>query len=129
VVELSVIGGIVRAKVIGWRKLLTFIAGIDIALDCIVHAGLGDPGLPHFQPGDRRTLGASIPGVFALGRFSMGKPPRKAFLDLRRSSEQVVVLELKNATYDLLMVEVADARHAVAQIDAARISFERRIPG
>jgi Ca2+/H+ antiporter len=46
----------------------------------------------------------------------MGQPRRIAFLHLNRSSRQVVVLDLRNFQYDLVMVAVDDAAKIVGQI-------------
>jgi Fe-S-cluster formation regulator IscX/YfhJ len=116
VVNLSVVGNVLRVEVLGWRKWLTFIPRFDIATDCIARASVGPAGLPQFRRTDRRVGAASIPGWFALGRFSMGQPRQRAFLDLRRSSKEVVILDLKNFRYDLVMVEVDDARKTVERI-------------
>lgn len=128
-VNLSVIDNVVRVEVVGWRKLLAFTSRFDIAIDCIIRAGMGSPGLPRFLASDRRTLGTSIPGRFAYGRFSMGKPLRSAFLDLSYRSQQVIVLELRNSTFDLVMVEVEDARRAVRQIADAQSALPLRAAG
>ncbi len=127
--NLSVIGNVVRVEVTGWRKLLTFISRFDILIDCIVRAGVFPPVLPRFQFTDRRTGGASITGWFALDQFSMGRPRWSAFLDLRLSSQQVVVLDLRDSKFDRVMVEVEDARQAVAQIDRAGGPFALRDAG
>jgi len=78
---------------------------------------VGPAGLPTFRIGDIRTLGTSLPGVVAVGSFRMGRPWQRVFLDLRRSSREVLVLELEEWRYDCVMAEVRDALAAVRAIE------------
>ncbi len=128
-VNLSVIGNVLRVEVLGWRKLLAFISSFDIAIDCIVRASIGPAGLPNFRRTDLRIGGTSLPGWFALGRFYMGQPQRTVSLDLRKASKEVVVLDLKNSKFELVMVEVDNARRSVERIGEAKGASSVRAAG
>ena len=121
-VELSVRDGVVHLDVLGWARILAFASTLDIPLRCIKSAVAGAAGLPKFRWGDLRLGGTSIPRLFAVGTFSMGSPRRRSFLDLRRASKEVVVLELENCGYDLVMVEVSNADRALKLIAEAKES-------
>jgi hypothetical protein len=118
-VEISIKDGVLHLDLLGWSKLLALARSLDIPFACVKSAAAGPPGLPKFQWGDRRVGGTGLPGVVAAGRYSMGNPRRRVFLDLRGSSRNVVVLELAGYRYDLVMVEVADAHRALQVIGAA----------
>lgn len=118
--EITLTESAVRVRLRGWRKLLTIMSGFDIPLSSIRHVSIGSPGLPQFAWKDRRVGGSSIPGHFAMGRFRMGSPPRRAFLELKASSREVLRLDLNGFAYDFVLVEVDDARRAVDLIDGAR---------
>jgi hypothetical protein len=49
----------------------------------------------------------------------MGSPHRRTFLDLRRSSQEVLALELQNHRYDVVMVDVDDVRGVLEMIREA----------
>jgi hypothetical protein len=57
-----------------------------------------------------------VPGRLATGRFWMGSPHRWVFLNLRKSSKEVLVLELQNYRYDVVMVEVDDVARVLEMI-------------
>ena len=111
--------GILHLGLSGWSKLLAICSSLDIPLGCIKRARAGAPGLPKFSWTDLRTGGTSLPGILAAGRFSVGSPRRKTFLDLRRSSKQVLSLELENYAYDAVLVEVDDIARVLAMIGEA----------
>jgi hypothetical protein len=115
----SISDSVIHIELSGWSKLLAISGNLHIPLRCIKHAAMGAPGLPRFHRTDLRTGGTSLPGVLAVGRFSMGSPRRKVFLDLRRSSKQVLALELENHRYDAVLVEVEDVARALAMIAEA----------
>ena len=68
----------------------------------------GCASLPKFRWTDLHLGGTSVPGILAAGRFWMASPHCWVFLDLRRSSKEVLVLKLQNYRYDAVMVEVDD---------------------
>jgi len=51
----------------------------------------------------------------------MGSPHRWVFLDLRRSSKEVLVLELQDYRYDAVMVEVDDIARVLEMIRLGRL--------
>ena len=105
-------------ELVGWSKWLALSRGLDIPYSCIMSATAGAAGLPKFRWTDLRLGGTHVPGSLATGRFWMGSPHRWVFLDLRKSSIEVLVLELVNYRYDVVMVEVDDVTRVLAMIDA-----------
>jgi len=101
--------------------LLALSRGLDIPLACIKSATAGAPGLPKFRWTDVRLGGTGVPGTLAVGRFWMGSPHRWVFLDLRRSSKEVLVLELQDYRYDAVMVEVDDIARVLEMIRLGRL--------
>jgi len=120
-VKASIRDGVLHLELSRWSKLLAILGSLNIPLHCIKRATAGAPGLPEFRWTDLRTRGTSVPGVLAAGRFSMGSPRRRAFLDLRRTSKEVLFLELENYPYDAVIVEVDDIIQTLQMIaEAAR---------
>jgi hypothetical protein len=118
-VRASIRDSVLHLELSGWSKLLAISRSLDIPLHCINRATAGAPGLPEFRWTDLRTGGASLPGVLAAGRFSMGSPRRRTFLDLRRTSKAVLFVELENYRYDTVIVEVDDITRVLQMIDEA----------
>lgn len=115
-VTASIRDRILYLEIPGWRKWLALTGSLDIPLSCIVSAARGEPGLPKFRSGDLRLGGTGLPGLLAMGRYRMGSPPRRTFLALRRSSREVLVLELRDYRYDIVRVEVDDVAGVLAMI-------------
>lgn len=104
----------------GWSVILGLRRSLDIPLHCIQGVQAGPAGLPGVRFGDIRTLGTSVPRLVAVGSFWMGKSWERVFLDLRRSSKEVLVLELRGWRYDRVIVEVRDAKSAVRMVEEGR---------
>ena len=119
-------GRSLHIDVLRWSAILGLRRSLDIPAGHVRGVRVGPPGLPTFRLGDLRTLGTSLPGVVAVGSFRMGRPWRRAFLDLRRSSREVLVLELEGWRYDCIMAEVRDAQAAVYAIE--RVCRARPVP-
>jgi len=118
-VQASIRDSVLHLELSGWSKWLAISSNLQIPLHCITHATAGAPGLPRFGLTDLRTAGTSLPGILAAGRFSMGSPHRRTFLDLRRSSKQVLSLDLENHRYDTVLVEVDDVFQILQMIEDA----------
>ena len=116
-VKASINGGVLHLELLGWSKWLAISSNLDIPLRCITRATAGAPGLPEFRWTDLRTAGTSLPGIFAVGRFSMASPRRRTFLDLWRSSKQILSLELENYRDDAVTVEVDDIAQVLQMIN------------
>jgi hypothetical protein len=114
-VELTVKGNDLHVEVLGWDKLLGLKSSIDVPLTAIKSVS-ATAGLPRFQRADIRVLGTGIPRVMAVGTHWIGSPHRWAFLDLRRSSKEVVSLEIEGQFYSTIIVEVKNAAMAIEQI-------------
>ena len=102
-VELTVKGSDLHVEILGWDKLLGFKSSIDVPLSAIKSVR---EGLPEFRWTDIRVLGTGIPRVLAVGTHWIGSPHRWAFLDLRKSSKEVVSLEIEGQFYSTIIVEV-----------------------
>ena len=118
-VRASIKDDILHLDLLGWSKLLAISRSLDVPLHCIKRSTAGPPGLPRFRATDLRTGGTSLPGILAAGRFSMGSPRRRTFLDLRRSSKEVLSLDLENYRYDAVLVEVEDVHLVLEMIHEA----------
>jgi len=112
----SVSNNVLHLELTGWSRWLAPSRGLDIPLSCIKSATGGPAGLPKFRWTDLRLGGTHVPGRVATGRFWMGSPHRWVFLDLRRSSKGVLILELQNYRYEVVMVEVDDVARVLKMI-------------
>ena len=120
-VRTSVKNGVLHLELVGWDQLLALSRDLDIPFACIKSATAGAPCLPKFRWTDLRLGGTGVPGTLAVGRFWMGSPHRWVFLDLRRSSKEVLVLELQDYRYDAVMVEVDDIARVLEMIRLGRL--------
>ncbi len=111
---------VIHVEMLGWSKLFTLRRSLDIPAQCVRGAVAGEPGLPPLRWSDLRLGGTALPGLIAAGTYYMGRPRRWVFIDLRRSSKNVLVLELEGYRYSTLMVEVADVAQALRLVEAAR---------
>lgn len=114
-VELTVRDGVLEARILGLHKLWALKSRIRVPLSK-VRAVRHDPGatLPWTA---LRMPGTYVPGAITAGTYRLGR--RKEFWDVVRR-DRVVVIELEDAGYDRLVVEVADPIAAVRTIEAAR---------
>jgi len=119
VVEITVRDSVIHVEMLGWSRLFTLRGSLDIPAHCVTSAAAGEPGLPPFRWNDLRLGGTGVPGLIAAGAYYMGRPRRWVFVDLRRSSKNVLVLELEGYSYKTLMVEVADVPQALRLVEAA----------
>jgi hypothetical protein len=113
-VELSIMGNDLHVEILGWDKLLGMKSSIDVPVGAIKSVDAA-AGFPKLRWTDIRVLGTGYPGV-AIGTFWMGSPHGWAFLDVRRSSKDVVSFEIEGRFYSSIVVEVTDARTAVEEI-------------
>jgi hypothetical protein len=116
-VEMSVKGGDLHIDVLGWSRLLGFKRSLDIPLTAVKQVSAAS-GLPHFQWGDIRAPGTSIPGVLAIGTYWIGSPRRRAFIDVNRWSKNVVKLEIEGQRYSIVIAEVKDAQATIREIQS-----------
>jgi hypothetical protein len=123
-VELSVRGNELHVEVLGWSKLLGFKSSIDVPLVAIKSVS-ANAELPKFRWTDIRALGTSIPGAVAVGTYWIGSPHRWVFLDVRRSSKDVVSIEIEGQFYSRLIVDVKDAPVALQLLDSNLTSIQR----
>ena len=119
-VEITARDNVIHVEMLGWSKLFTLRGSLDIPARCVRSAVAGEPGLPVFRWNDLRLGATGVPGLIAAGACYMGRPRRWVFLDLRRSSKNVLVLELEGYSYSTLMVEVADVPQALRLVEATR---------
>jgi hypothetical protein len=117
-VELTVTGNQLHVEILGWSRLLGFKRTIDLPLDAIRSVST-DAKLPQFRWTDVRALGTSIPGAIAVGTYWIGSPHRWVFIDVRRSSKDIVSIEIDGQFYSRLIVEVKDAAVAVPLLQSS----------
>lgn len=115
-VKASLRNGVLHLELVGWSTWLALSRGLDIPLSCVKSAAPGPPGLPKFRWTDLRLGGTHVPSTLATGRFWMGSPHRWVFLDLRQSSKEILVLQLEDYRYDVVMVEVDDVTAVLKMI-------------
>ncbi|HEV2170997.1 MAG TPA: hypothetical protein VGR40_08620 [Candidatus Binatus sp.] len=123
-VELTVRGDQLHVEILGWSKLLGFKSSIDVPLVAIKSVD-ANAELPKFRWTDIRALGTSIPGAVAVGTYWIGSPHRWVFLDVRRSSKDVVSVEIEGEFYSRLIVEVKDAPIALALLQSSLAGVQR----
>lgn len=104
-------------EILGWSCLFALKRHLDIPLKAIKRVSVGH--VPKFRWGDIRVLGTSIPGVLAAGTFLMGAPRRRALVDIRKRSTQVLDLELEEQPYQSVIAEVRDAETSCRSIESA----------
>jgi hypothetical protein len=112
-VELSVKGDNLHLEVLGWDKFLGMKGSIEVPLTAIKNVS-ASAGLPKFRWTDLRVMGTGFPGT-AIGTYWIGSPHCWAFLDVRRSSKEVISLELEGQFYSRIIVEVKNAQAAIEQ--------------
>ena len=112
----SVDGGMLRIRPLGWARIFALSSGLDIPIADIRRAAAGPPGLPHFEWGDFRAGGTGVPGFCAMGTYMMGQPRQRVFLDLRASSKSVLSLEIDGHDYARVRVEVENLDAALKAI-------------
>ncbi len=101
-------------EVEGLDKLWALKSRLTIPL-AHVRGATADPGIVD-EPKGWRGPGAHIPGVIVAGTFH--QDGKKVFWDVHDKTKAVVI-ELKDETYQRLVVEVADPRATVEVIERA----------
>src|ERR1022692_3541944 len=99
---------------LGWSKLWAIRSRLEIPLASIKNVradGVIPKGL------NIRLFGTGFPGVISAGMFTDFK--RWAFFDLRSDRTNVLILELSGWKYEVVAVEVKDARVAAERISNA----------
>jgi hypothetical protein len=110
-VDIKISGEHLEVEFLGWSKLWALRSRLEIPLAAIKSAR-ADQEVPkgfYF-----RAFGTGFPGVVSAGMFTDFK--RWAFFDLRADRTNVVVMELAGWKYDVVAVEVRDARASVETI-------------
>lgn len=117
-VELSIHDGILDVRLKGLHKVWALKSRIRVPLSKVREVR-HDPGAT--MPWTAiRMPGTYVPGVITSGTYYVGGK-KKEFWDVVRR-ERIVVIELKDAEYDRLVVEVEDPLVAVRMIEEARKS-------
>jgi hypothetical protein len=123
VVDIKISGNQLDFEFLGWSKLWALRNRLAIPLASIKKVRTdGDVPKGFYF----RALGTGFPGMIAAGIFTDFK--RWAFFDLRADRTNVVMLELAGWKYDVVAVEVKDARATAEMIRKAiapRPSFPR----
>lgn len=125
-VEITVAADHLYVEVLGWSKLWAFRSHLDVPLPCVKHARLADGDVPRNYP--IRFPGTGFPGLIAAGSYTDFSFKRWAFFDLRNRRENVLVIELAGWKYEVLVVEVRDARATMQMINAAIAALPRAEP-
>jgi hypothetical protein len=86
VVDLSLIGNVLRVHVLSWRKFLIFISRFDIPVDGTLRARVEPPGPPQFRSRDRRVGDAAQIVVQTVEQIAEGIGEAKGPMSLRVES-------------------------------------------
>ena len=112
-VDLAVSDGKLHVGVRGADKLWALKGSLAIPLDHITGIRI-DPEIAKGWYHGIRFPGTSVPGVITAGTYH--KDGQKVFWDVH-NSDHAIVIELRDESYDRLVVEVADPEAAVALIE------------
>jgi hypothetical protein len=114
-VEVTIEGSLAVFTVQGWDKLWSFRSRVEIPLKHIedVHA---DPSPPMGWFQGLKMLGADVPHLFRAGTFY--QEGGWVFWDVRHK-EQAIVVELRDETFQKLVVEVSDPQATIALLQDA----------
>jgi hypothetical protein len=111
-VDLVVVGSELVVRVRGFGKVLALKSQIRLPLRSIVGVRL-DPDAVHGIWKGWRFPGTHIPGLVVAGTFY--RAGKKAFWSVGRGA--AVVIDLENAAYDQLVVEVEDPEATVRLLE------------
>jgi hypothetical protein len=115
VVELSVAGGQVWIKVLGWSKVWALKSHLEVPLIYLRDARIGGDLPKGFWI---RLPGTDVPGLIKAGSYTNGRG-RWSFWDIRRSRDRTLVIELSDWKYDFIVVEVEDPAAAMEMLRQA----------
>ncbi|MER5866363.1 hypothetical protein [Kitasatospora sp. NPDC002040] len=110
----SVANDTLTVEVEGLDRLWAVKSRIEIPLGN-VRGATADPGIVR-EPKGIRAPGTHLPGVIVAGTFH--RDGEKVFWDVK-NPERAVVIELADAKYTRLVIEVADPRSTVALVEQA----------
>ncbi len=113
-VRISIDGRDLIVHVQGLDKLWALKSRLTVPLEH-VRGATADPGIVR-EPKGWRAPGAHIPGVIIAGTFR--QDGQKVFWVVHDSTKAVVI-ELRDETYQRLVLEVEDPRATVSQIERA----------
>lgn len=115
---LQVQGSYLRVNLSNLEAALAFSRGFSIPLRCISGVTI-DHGIGAFRKG-LRVPGTHVPGFLALGTFV--HDGIRTFWSIKRGS-QAIVVTLKGAKFDRVIVEVEDPYEVVTAINQARANL------
>jgi hypothetical protein len=113
-VDIKIGGDYLDVEFVGWSKLWALRSRLEIPLASIKNVR-ADGEIP--KGFYIRAFGTGIPRMISAGMFTDFK--RWAFFDLRADRTNVVIIELAGWKYDVVAVQVKDARTSVEMIRAA----------
>ena len=105
-------GNTVKFEVEGLHKLWAFTNHITLSMDNIVSVRKDPAVLSNW--GGLRLLGTSIPFIFKAGTYR--KKGKTSFWDVFRKKNCIIV-ELQNAQYDQLVIEVENPEAAIKLLE------------
>lgn len=113
-VVISIDGENLRVDVQGMHRFWALKSRLTIPLTH-VRGATADPGIIA-EPKGWRAPGTHLPGVIVAGTFY--QDGARVFFDVRHQ-DRAIVIELKDDTYQRLVIEVDDPRAAVETIEQA----------
>jgi hypothetical protein len=107
-------------EVQGWHKLWSLRSRLEVPLEHVS----GVRTAADERPGGIRAPGTHIPGIIAAGTFY--QDGKKVFWDVHNPANAIAV-DLQDESYSTLIVEVADPRTAMSNIESALFNAHYRI--
>ena len=104
----------------GWHKLWTLRSRLEVPLENVV----GVRSAVDERPSGIRAPGTHIPGIIAAGTFY--HDGKKVFWDVHDPANAIAI-DLQDENYSTLIIEVADPRSAMSNLDSALFDAHYRI--
>jgi hypothetical protein len=120
-VEITIEGEMLAVRVLGWSKLWCFKSRLEVPLRRVQQVRIGGE-LP--QGYWLRMPGTSMPGVITAGSY--WKRSGWSFWDVRRRTDNVLIIQLSNAEYDYIVVEVSNPAVTLSMIQSALQRFREK---
>ena len=107
-------------QVQGWHKLWSLMSRLEIPLEHVS----GVRSAADERPSGIRAPGTYIPGIITAGTFY--QDGKKVFWDIHDPANAIAI-DLQDENYSTLVIEVADPRSAMSNIESALFNAHYRI--
>jgi len=107
-------------EVQGWHKLWSLMSRLEVPLE---HVN-GVRSAADERPSGIRAPGTYLPGIITAGTFR--QDGKKVFWDVHDPAKAIAI-DLQDESYSTLIIEVADPRSAISNIESALFHAHHRI--